>query len=62
MMYAVAQQHALVVQLLLQRGADATLRNTKGKTASDLALEEADGESYKLIYFANPKNQPATRP
>jgi ankyrin repeat protein len=44
LMWAAGQGHAETVEVLLKSGADASLRDDRGKTAADIAAEAAHGE------------------
>jgi ankyrin repeat protein len=47
--YAASWNRRPTVELLLKRGADATLRNKAGKTALDLARDNNAGEALALL-------------
>ncbi len=47
--YAVARGREQIVRLLLERGADTTLRSTKGETLGQIALKNGHGQVARLL-------------
>ena len=48
-MRAVEYERTDIIQLLLDRGADKTMKNDEGKTAYDIALEEGHTDIAKMV-------------
>ena len=49
MMYAVTWGESRVVEILLANNADMTVRNNKGRTAMDIAVERGDADIIGML-------------